>query len=76
MTFTRENCEDVTATIARAMETADQMKTVVIVYETYEDNKKSTGGVITQDTATLAQINWLIDMAKAWLMNLVVREED
>ena len=76
MKFTRENCEDVTSTIARAMECADKMRTVVILYETYEDNKSSTGGVITQDTATLSQINWLVDMGKAWLMNLVVRGED
>jgi hypothetical protein len=76
MQFTRENFSDVTDTIAKAMENADKMKTVIIIYETYEDNKTSTGGVLTQDSASLSQMNWLIDMAKWWLMNLTTRESD
>jgi hypothetical protein len=76
MQFTRENFADVTDTIAKAMENADKMKTVIIIYETYEDIKTSTGGVLTQDSASLSQMNWLIDMAKWWLMNLTTRESD
>jgi hypothetical protein len=76
MQFTRENFVDVTDTIAKAMENADKMKTVIIIYETYEDNKTSTGGVLTQESASLSQMNWLIDMAKWWLMNLTTRESD
>jgi len=68
MAFTRENFSDVTDTIAKAMENADRMKTVIIIYETYEDNKKSSGGILTQENATLSQMNWLIDMAKWWLL--------
>ena len=74
--FIRENFADVTDTIAKAMENADKMKTVIIIYETYEDNKTSTGGVLTQEGASLSQMNWLIDMAKWWLMNLTTRSED
>lgn len=76
MPFTRENFADVTDTIAKAMENADKMRTVIIIYETYEDNKTSTGGVLTQEGASLSQMNWLIDMAKWWLMNLTTRESD
>jgi len=65
--FTRENFADVTDTIAKAMELAEKMKTVVIIYETYEDNEETSGGVLTQDGATLSQMNWLLDVAKAWL---------
>ena len=49
------------------MENAEKMKTVIIIYETYEDNKKSSGGILTQETATLSQINWLLDSGKWWL---------
>lgn len=76
MAFTRENFSDVTDTIAKAMENADKMKTVIIIYETYEDNKTSTGGVLTQENASLSQMNWLIDMAKWWLLNLTTHEPD
>jgi hypothetical protein len=67
MAFTRENFADVTDTIAKAMENAEKMKQVIIIYETYEDNKGSSGGILTQDNATLSQMNWLIDTAKYWL---------
>lgn len=67
MPFTRENFADVTDTIAAAMEHAGKMKTVVILYETYESSKEFRGGVFTQEDATLSQINWLIDGAKHWV---------
>lgn len=57
----------VTDTLMHAMESADKMSHVIILYETHEDNKSSTGGVITQDDVTMSKINWLLDMAKQWL---------
>jgi len=54
---------DVTDTIARAMEHADEMKTVVILYET-KDGVGYPGGVIMQKDSTSSQVNWMLDLAK------------
>ena len=63
----RINCNDVTETLLRAMEHAGKMKYVVVLYES-KDEETSPGGVITQDEVTLAQMNWLIDRFKYWLL--------
>lgn len=66
----RVNCgQSVTDTLMRAMESADKMKQVIILYETHEDNTSASGGVFTQDDMTLAKINWLLDMGKQWLFS-------
>ena len=59
--------KSVTETLMRAIENADGMKHVIVLYETQHDNKASSGGIYTQDEMTLAQINWLLDMGKHWL---------
>ena len=64
----RINASSVTETLMRAVEYADKMKFVVVLYET-KDEEESSGGVFTQDEVTFAQINWLLDRAKQWLLS-------
>jgi hypothetical protein len=59
--------KSVTDTLMSAMENAERMKHVIVLYETQHDNKRASGGIYTQDDMTLAQINWLLDMGKHWL---------
>jgi len=61
--------KSVTDTLMRAMEHADNMKQVIVLYETHEDCKTSTGGVFTQEDVTLSKINWLLDLGKHWLFD-------
>jgi hypothetical protein len=49
--------KSVTDTLMRAIENADGMKHVIVLYETQHDNKTASGGIYTQDEMTLAQIN-------------------
>ena len=72
MSLERINCgTSVTDTLMRAMEKADRMRTVVVVYDTtdeYEKEHGTTGGVIVQDDVKVSTINWMIDQAKRWLL--------
>jgi len=64
----RIECQkSVTDTLMKAMENADNMAHVIIIYETHEDNKTFSGGIYTQDDVTLARINWLLDCGKRWV---------
>jgi hypothetical protein len=61
--------EDVTETIATAMQKADVIKTILIVFEYKEDYEGgATHGVIIPDETTIAQANFLVDVAKRWLL--------
>lgn len=72
MALERTNCgTSVTDTLMRAMEKADRMRTVVVVYDTTDEYEKEhglTGGVIVQDDTKVSVINWMIDQAKRWLL--------
>jgi len=59
--------QSVTDTIARAMEQADRMERVVIIYETVE-GEKSPGGMLVQEDTTFPAINWMLDQAKKWVI--------
>lgn len=52
---------DVTDTIAHAMEHADEMKTVVILYETKE-GVEHPGGMIIQEDITVSKVSWMLDV--------------
>jgi len=63
--------QSATDTLMKAMEKADRMRTVVVVYDTTDEFEKDTGitgGVIVQDETTVSSINWMIDQAKRWLL--------
>jgi hypothetical protein len=62
----RINCDSVTEALIRAMEYADKMKHVVILYESKEE-EDHPGGFFTQDDVTLANINFLLDKVKFWI---------
>ena len=69
MALHRINCEgSVTDTLVRAMESAERMKHVIVLYET-KDGDDSPGGVMTQPNVTLAQMNYLLDLAKHWIFD-------
>ena len=68
MSMNRINCNDVTETLMRAVEHADKMKYVIVLYES-KDDEAVPGGVFTQDDVTLAQMNWLVDGFKHWLIS-------
>lgn len=61
--------KDVTEALARAMELADDMKTVVVIYETKDNVNDRSGGVITNKECEAATMNYLLDRAKHWLLN-------
>jgi hypothetical protein len=65
--ITRIASKSVTDTIARAMEEADRIKVIVIVYETL-DGDDSPGGLLLQDDVEFSTINWLLDQAKKWVI--------
>lgn len=50
------------------MENADKMKNVIVLYETFEE-APSPGGVMMNDDATLATMNYLLDLAKSWIFS-------
>jgi len=72
MALERTNCgTSVTDTLMRAMEHADRMRTVVVVYDTtdeYEKEHGCSGGVIVQNDTKVSSINWMIDQTKRWLL--------
>ncbi len=61
-----------TDVLMKAMEKAERMRTVVVVYDTtdeYEEEHGVTGGVIAQEDTKVSAINWMIDQAKRWLLD-------
>lgn len=58
----------VTECLARAMENADKMKNVIVLYESCEGDP-SPGGIMMNDDATLAMMNYLLDLAKSWIFS-------
>jgi hypothetical protein len=67
-TFEHIACQDVTDTLAHAMESADKMRHVIVIYETIE-SEDSSGGVISNDDVTLSKMNYLLDMGKKWIFS-------
>jgi hypothetical protein len=59
----------VTDTLALAMEGADQMKNVVVLYETIEaeDKEKPAFGMYVNEDVTLETFNYMLDNAKHWI---------
>lgn len=58
----------VTDTLARAMENADRMKNVIVLYETHDD-ADAPGGFFASEESTIALINYLLDLGKHWIFN-------
>lgn len=67
-TFNHTARKDVVEAIAEAMETADRMRHVIILYETIESDE-SSGGIISDDEITLSKTNYLLDMGKKWIFS-------
>lgn len=67
--FKKESTQSVTDALIKALESADRMKNVVVIYETVDDLPDVSHGVIMTGERTVAETNWLLDIAKDWLMN-------
>jgi len=59
--------KSVTDVLVRAMENADKMRTVIVIYDTPEECE-SPGGILLQDDTTFSSILWLLEQAKKWLI--------
>lgn len=62
-------CHSPTEALIKALEKADKMKYVAIVYETLDGESKPYGIIIQQDM-TVAQVNYLVDVIKCYLLKL------
>jgi S-adenosylmethionine synthetase len=60
--------KDVTETLARAMEHADRMKHVLIIYETKEGEETSFG-FFQNDELDVKTANYMNDVFKAWVLD-------
>lgn len=58
---------DVTQTIAEAMENADRMKHVLIIYSTV-DGERAAYGLHNDERLTLKEMNYMVDIAKSWCL--------
>ncbi len=61
----RIKCTDVTEALMKAMEKADEMGCVLILYEVKDSDPPRMGSF--DSGLTLSGSNWLIDCFKAWL---------
>lgn len=68
MTISKIATRNLTEAIAKAMEQADRIKRVIIIYET-KDDEPTSHGVIMPGDMTLAEANYLLDMAKRWALD-------
>ena len=64
--FRRIQCNSVTDTLMRAMEHAEEMDKVVVMYQTKKESDYP-GGFFTQDELTLETLNYFLDRVKAWI---------
>lgn len=72
MPFEKIAAKDITEALATAMERADKMRTVIVIYDTTEEYEKESGGkthgVIINDDCTLSAANFLLDIGKKWVL--------
>jgi len=66
--------KDVTDALAQAMENADRMKNVLIIWET-SDDEKETYGFITNEELTVRDSNFMVDTFKSWLFDCLKRTD-
>ena len=69
----KSTLEDVTAALVAAMERAGETDQVLIVMrEKAPDDDEGRGRyrIFTTDGTTVKDLNWLIDVAKSWLLDL------
>lgn len=72
----RIKANSITEAIAEAMEKADDMENVVILYQN-KPGVEINFGFITDPNSTVATTNWMVDMFKHWLLGCYsTKEED
>jgi hypothetical protein len=60
--------KSVTDVLAKAMENADKMRTVVVIYDTPDDCEEP-GGLFIQEDVTFSSILWMLEQAKKWIVD-------
>jgi hypothetical protein len=65
---------NVTEALMDAMEKADDMESVIILYHNKPETPKGIG-MITNDDCSVSRANFLVDAFKAWLFQSVLKEE-
>jgi hypothetical protein len=71
----RINKNSVTDSLMEALENAESMEHVVILYQNKPDSETSTGFIITKDTE-ISTANYLLDTFKAWLFTCHLQVKD
>lgn len=71
----RINKDTATDCLLEAMEHADEMQHVIVIYETKEGNNNTHGAIVTKDS-TLAQLGFLLDVTKSWLISMCSVSDD
>lgn len=64
----------VTDALLEAMEHADQMESIAILYHNKPSDSKAFG-MITDDGCTVERMNFLVDVFKAWMIKCCIGTE-
>lgn len=73
----RIKCTTVTDTIAHAMENAENIDQILILYrEKSDDGENATYGHISNDGMTQGESNFLVDAFKAWMFGCFTERDD
>lgn len=75
MVVKRIQATSVTDAIASAMEKAEDMESVIILYQNKPHCEVSFGFITDPDTS-VATTNWLVDTFKAWLLGCYITKEE
>lgn len=65
----------ITEAIAEAMEKADDMECIIILYQN-KPGCEINHGFITDPDSSVATANWLVDSFKAWALGCFSRKEE
>jgi hypothetical protein len=60
--------KSITETLVRALENADRMKHVIVIFETI-DSDPCSGFIFSDGETTLAQMNYMLDCGKQWIFD-------
>ncbi len=63
----RIKCNSVTEALVDAMEKADEMEHVLILYQTKREYDKNSGS-FNDASLTINEANWIIDKFKYWML--------
>lgn len=68
----RIQCNDITSTLVTAMEEVEEFDHIIILYE----KKNGNTGFFHAGEATNANLNWMVDRFKLWLLGALRNESE